>query len=248
MNPKFRQTLLEWKRDGLTPLLPDDFDALLTLHRLAEAITNPAPSADLAAALMPSATAGNATFHRPTIGARWFLHARSAWFEHDPGLEDATAGWVLAHIRDPAMLQKWIATDDRAGFEAEVNTWLASLTATPEDLQRAIRAVTASACADDDLFPPLPRPPPTHDGELRCPVDETVLAIVAAEYGLSVEDIIWNRPEHEVRMLYRAYAARKAIENGKDPHTDRLARAVQAYTATGEQLRKTIIERRRETP
>ncbi len=142
MHPLVQQTLAKAAAAGAVIDFIADFDTLIELERLAQAIERP-PADERLALLAAPIRVGGVDLHRLSLGAiEWLSERGLAWFEGDPLQQDLLVGFVMAHVKAPeAFLRLNAAREARK----TIWDWRISVHASKEELGVAMTALLTVA-------------------------------------------------------------------------------------------------------
>jgi hypothetical protein len=263
MNKALKSALLELKREGISLDPIEDLDHILTLHALAERITNPPPVPGDRAVDEPVLAIGDAVLRPLSIGARRWLTERAArWFPGDSALQDLAYAFAMAH--PPETL--W-AIEGRCTCFMALWDWERGLGCSLKALRAALADFLGTLSTEDGR-----KPGPGDyraavgllDGWRPLPVDYKagcmaalasleieaerdtggygpLIELLVREYGQTPEHWLWRVPERDINMLLEARSERidreERATSGKVGDS-RMVRAHHAFTQYLDLVRK----------
>lgn len=231
-SPLAQGDLEDLRAAGLTPTDED----VIRLHALALRITE---GGETNACTIPRwAWAGGVLFWEPTMAARfWYAYAKG--YAENVDAEDWLFAFACAKGREPKYLD---ALRDPAEIARAIGAFVASLTATKREVERAVYYVTVGfgkvEAEKTELALQQERESAKNaDREQRNYAElERILAAAAAATGLTYDDIMISTPSRLRGMIYAAH-----VQAGLQmPKAD--ARAHADYLATLSAIRKRLTD------
>ena len=203
-------------------LLPTDED-VITLHALAAKITN---CGETNAYNAPRwATAGDVVFYEPTMAARfWYAYAKQ--FADDAETEDWLFAFACAKGRESKYLDE---LRDPDAIQRALGVFIASLTATKEEIERAVYFAAMGEGEVEAEKTELAKQREATDGKTReqrnYEAMEEIIDQAAAATGLTFNDLMLQTPSRLRGMIYAAHvqAGMQMTKVSAKAHADYLA-------------------------
>jgi len=150
LNALTRETVSELLDRTGHALRVDDFDALMRLNQLAEAVTRPADRAEQDVLNLP-VPCGRATLRRPSLAkCFWYERRACVWFRGDPLLLNLALGYICAIENTEDALYALAGPE---ATQAALEAFAASLTCSEAEYEAAKALVLPEPSEDDDGDP-----------------------------------------------------------------------------------------------
>ena len=202
LNPLVKQTV---ERFGLDLHALDDFALLDELNHLADAVGASSPTQDPLELINGGIRVGNITLRQLTLGRHeWFRAVAVPALLDVPDLIDAGLLWLMALPPNTDVRET-----DAAKLPKIVSRWAMSVDAPPEDLgaaaeqllprDRMLKSFTGTCpkCGHSDHAEPNYGP---------------ILAMIAREYHLGIDWLLWDAPISYLEMLCNDFMLRQKAE------------------------------------
>lgn len=205
MNPLVATTLRQMQAEGIAFRLPEDFDDLLELERLANESTRRTVSPEYHALLQPELQYGGVILRRLSIGAAEFLdEVVHPWFPQG-GYEWQLSVWYcMAFAACPAQL--WRQSHSRRAWLTGVTRWARSIDASFETMTAAVDAFLAK---------------PDHPEAAGETASDYGWAIerLCAEYGQTPDYWVWQASTDTVSLLLLRLVERETAKGETDANS-----------------------------
>jgi hypothetical protein len=197
LSPLAKKALQRAKSDHGIAFDPvDDFEDILELHTLAEAVTNPTLTEDELSIITPHAYAGSLKICKPTIGAiHWYNTYAAKWFADDVEASTLSLAYAIALGRHP---DKMMELGDKGKARKAVFAWSAGLDCTYDELAAALATLSSES------------PEEREDDDARS--YGPIISLLVSEYGQTPDYWLWETSYDVCEALIKDYKVRKDAE------------------------------------
>lgn len=227
---------------GLVPRLPDDFDELAELDRLARSIENPPASREFRALLRPVLHVGGIQLRRMSLGAALFHDDVLLQWELDELDHFLSTAYLMAEGRNEAAV--WGEhSASRAAWIAHVHAWGRRIL--PLSVEELHEAVGEFLAVDRDLMAAARRPRPAG----TIPDYGRIIEELSAVHGQPPRHWVWDEDQGTVKMLFEHSRDRRRRESGEtatDPESH-FAKTLHRFYLAEKELRFKIEQRAKGT-